>query len=145
MTIRFTIPGVPVAQPRQRHRVIQSGGRAFATNYTPSTHPVAAFKALTRLAASQVYSGSPLDCPLVMLVVFVFQRPASVRKRDGTGRLPHTGRPDAENCLKAVQDALEGAVYRNDSLIYDVRAIKWKAAADEQPHTEVEIVTQGEL
>ena len=138
-TINFTIPSIPVAQPRQRHRVITSGGKAFATNYTPSKHPVTDFKASCKMSAAMAYCGPPLDCPITMDVVFVFPRPANVRKKDGTGRLPHTGKPDRDNVMKSLQDALEGILFRNDSLIYDGRVTKFKAAADEQPHVEVVI------
>lgn len=137
--ISFTVPAVPVAQPRQRHRLVTSGGRTFASNYTPARDPVNAFKAACQLAAAQAYQGPPLDCPLWMEVVFVMPRPANVRKRDGNGRLPHTGKPDRDNLMKSLQDALEGLLFRNDSLICAGGVSKWKAAADEQPHVEVRL------
>ena len=139
--IEFTVPAIPVAQPRQRHRVIQSSGKAFATNYTPKNDPVNAFKAAVQQAASRAYDGAPLDCPLRMDLVFVFPRPVSVRKKDGSGRLPHTTKPDRDNLMKSFQDALNGLTYRDDSLICAGDTQKWKAAADEQPHVEVRITT----
>ena len=142
MIIEFTIPSIPVAQPRQRHRVVQSGGRAFATNYTPKADPVNAFKAACQIAARAVHQGPPLDCPIVMDVVFVFPRPASVLKRDGSGRLPHTIKPDRDNVMKSLQDALNGLLYRDDSLIYSGNVSKFRASAIEQAHVEVKIETK---
>lgn len=142
MEIVFTVPGVPVAQPRQRHRVVSAGGRTFGQNYTPKNDPVNAFKAVCQLAAAKAYKGPPLDCPIRMDLVFVFDRPATVPKRLGTGRLPHTGKPDRDNVMKSLQDALEGLLFRNDSLICAGSVEKWKRSADEQPHVEVRIVVE---
>lgn len=139
MEIKFTVPAIPVAQPRQRHRIVSTHGKTLAMNYTPKTDPVNAFKAACQVAASAAYSGAPMDCPISMDVVFVFPRPMSVRKKDGTGRLPHTTKPDRDNLMKSLQDALNGLTYRDDSLICAGHVEKWKAAADEQPHVEVTI------
>lgn len=133
--IQFTIPSIPVAQPRQRHALIAGHVR----NYTPKDSPVNAFKAACQFAAATAYQGPPLDGPLRMDLVFVFPRPATVPKKFGTGRLRHTGKPDRDNVMKALQDALEGLLFRNDSLICAGEVEKWKAAADEQPHVSVRI------
>jgi Holliday junction resolvase RusA-like endonuclease len=144
-TIKFTVPAIPVAQPRQRHRVVHAGGRSFASNYLPKNDPVNAFKAACQVAAAKAYQGPPLDCPLVMDVVFVMPRPKSVPKRMGTGRLPHTSKPDRDNLIKSLQDSLNGLIYRDDSLIYCGNVTKVRAAADEQPHVEVTIQQRTEL
>lgn len=140
--IKFAVPAIPVAQPRQRHRVVATGGKAFAMNYTPTKHPVQEFKACCRMAAQQAYSGAPLDGPVRMTLVLVFPRPASVLKRLGTGRLVHTKKPDWENVAKAVADALSGILYRDDKQIWAASVEKWVAAADEQPHVVVILETE---
>ena len=118
MTITFTVPAVPTAQPRQRHRIITSGGRAFAHNYTPAKDPVNSFKAAVQLAASQVYQGPPLDGPLRMEVVFVFPRPKGmIWKKKPMPREWHTPKPDRDNLMKSLQDALNKLVFQDDSQI----------------------------
>lgn len=112
----------------------------MAMNYTPAKSPVNEFKALCRLTAAKAYRGAPLDCPLQAKLTLVFPRPASVAKRMGIGRMPHTGRPDCDNLAKSVLDALEGIVFRNDALIHSISVEKWKAAVDEQPHAKIEIL-----
>lgn len=138
--VRFVIPSVAVAQPRQRHRVIHSDGRSFASNYTPTDSPVNAFKAAAQVAASQAYQGEPLTGPLVMHVLFVMPRPKSKMtgawKKAGKPRTPHTGKPDRDNLMKSLQDALNGLVYVDDSQIWDGRVVKC-IAGDEQAHVEV--------
>lgn len=146
MIYEILVPGVPVAQPRQRHRVLHSGGRAFASNYTPKDSPVNAFKAACQLHAQMIFSESDLlDEPIGMDLVFVLPRPKSVPKRLGDGRQRHVSRPDVDNLRKAVQDALEGIVYRNDSLVCESQTIKYRAAAGEQCSTTITIRTGDDL
>ena len=132
--IAFTIPAVPVAQPRQRHTIIAG----HVANYTPSRHPVQAFKATCRLVASQTHIDAPLEGPLRITVDFVLPRPASTPKRR-TGRLPHAKKPDVENLAKSLFDALSEIVWHDDRQIHDARLRKWVAASDEQPHVELTV------
>jgi Holliday junction resolvase RusA-like endonuclease len=137
MILQFTIPGIPVAQPRQRHRVATVNGRPMAMNYTPARDPVNAFKAAARFAAAEAYQGEPLDVPVTVLVRFVFPRPARVRKKDGVERMPMTVKPDMDNLAKSLFDGLSGLIWIDDKVIYQANISKFKAAAGEQPHTEV--------
>src|SRR5690606_36299771 len=79
--IKLTVPAVPVAQPRQRHAVI--GGHI--RNYTPSTHPVNAYKAAIMAAAAEA-GIEPLDGPISVDVRFYLPRPKRLmRKKDPDG------------------------------------------------------------
>lgn len=40
------------------------------------------------------------------------------------GELPHVSRPDADNCLKIVCDALNGVAWNDDSQVVDARVRK---------------------
>ena len=75
--IKVYVPVVPVAQPRQRTRVMQLGGRAVARNYTPTNSPANATKATIKLAVAQVFVGPVLTGPVSLRVVAVFPRRAS--------------------------------------------------------------------
>jgi Holliday junction resolvase RusA-like endonuclease len=131
--IKFAIPAIPVAQPRQRHN-------ARGHSYIPSSHPVHSFKATARLAAEQAYQGPPLEGALYVHVVFVMPRPqAMCWKRKPTPREWHTGRPDADNLAKSVWDACNGILWRDDSQIAVCRVEKVIAAGDEQPRVEIQI------
>lgn len=143
-TIQFSIPAIPVGQPRQRHRIIEANGRTFAQNYTPAKHKVNDFKATARMAATQAYSGPPLDCPLRMTVAFVFPRTAAQTwKRRPMPRLPHAKKPDRDNCEKALLDALKGLLFVDDAQVCCGEVSKWIAAGDEQPHVEILIEVVG--
>lgn len=145
--ITFTVPAVPVPQPRQRHRVVHAAGKAFASNYTPTRDPVNAFKAACKLAAADVYKGPPLTGPLYVGLTFVMPRTKpSWLKKDSPwfpawkrgDRVPHANaRNDRDNLMKSLQDALNGLLWEDDGLIYGGPVEKWIAAGHEQPHVEV--------
>lgn len=120
--IHFFAPCLPIAQPRQRHRGFVAGGRVITTNYTPAKHPVNAFKALVALASRQVWSKDPLQGPLKVEVTFRFPLPASarvgVKRRVAGGEwVPHSHKPDLENCVKSLQDGLTGICWVDDSQV----------------------------
>jgi len=136
-SVRFIVPAVPVAQPRIKAAV--RGGHAMV--YTPK-HPVDAFKACVRMAFKEVYTGTPLDEPIRCDVEFVFPRPKSmVWRTRAMPRVPHTKKPDRDNCDKAVMDALTGPAWRDDALVCAGEITKWIAAGDEQPHALITIST----
>lgn len=138
--ISFTVHAIPVAQPRQRHRVISSGGRTFATNFTPRADPVNAYKATVRLAASAAYTGPPLDGPLLVSLVFVMPRPKAMRWKSRP--MPRAWQPtgkDLDNLAKSTLDALIGLLFVNDCQVCRLLALKVIAAGDEAPHVEAEI------
>jgi Holliday junction resolvase RusA-like endonuclease len=130
----FTIPAIPIAQPRPRAVSLNGQARVFGA---PKSHAVHAFKATCRMAFEENRRGSkPIDYPIELELVFVLPRPKMPKNR-GTHRLPHGKRPDFDNLAKSVVDALTGLLWQDDSLLYDVRTTKWIAAADEQPHVEI--------
>jgi Holliday junction resolvase RusA-like endonuclease len=138
--ISFTVHSIPVAQPRQRHAIRGRGPGAFVANYTPSDHPVNAFKAHCRLAASQAYQGPPLDEPLRLSITAIFPRPKNkIWKNRPMPREYKGSKPDFDNVGKSVCDALNELVWRDDSLIVSAKVEKVIAAGDEQPKVEIHI------
>ena len=138
--IDFTVPAIPVAQPRQRHRVVTFAGHTVAANYTPAKAPVNAFKASVRQAFADAYQGPPLDCPVFVRLVFVFPRPSNrIWKTRAMPREPHAKKPDVDNVFKSLADSLNGLLWIDDSQVVTLCATKWIASGDEQPHVEVRI------
>ena len=138
-SFRFWVMSVPVPQPRQRHRAFIAAGKVRTQNYTPTKHPVNAFKAACSIAAQSAKGMRVLEGPVDLDVTFVLPRPkALVWKTREMRRLHHAKKPDAENLLKALQDALTGICWRDDSQIAQVRVAK-VIAGEELPHVEVEI------
>ena len=107
----YIVDHEPVGQPR--HRISTRG--AFARMYLPAENPVHAFKAAIRLAV-----GKPVKIkgPIVVEIEAWFPRPQSkVWKRKAMPSYWHTVKPDADNVLKAVLDALNGIAWVDDAQI----------------------------
>lgn len=119
--LRLEVPGVPVAQPRQRHVLI--GGHV--RNYTPSDHPVRMFKATLRLAAQQAGPPELWIGPLAVEIDCYLPRPKSMmRRKDPDGPVPCYIGKDWDNLGKAVTDALTGILWHDDRQIWDGRVRK---------------------
>jgi Holliday junction resolvase RusA-like endonuclease len=88
-------------------------------HYTPEK--TRTYEGMIRTAAMQVLGGRlAFNEPVEFTLLAVFQVPASwsARKRQQalTGEIK-PGKPDLDNIAKAWNDALNGVVYRDDSLI----------------------------
>jgi len=135
--MEFVIPSVPVAQPRQRHRVVGK----IVHSYTPVKHPVNAFKAAVGMAWFSSDDTATLTGPVCIDVVFVLPRPQSMtRKTKPNPRTHHAKKPDLDNLLKSLYDGLTACgAWRDDSQICECHAIKTYASADEAANVEVAI------
>ena len=80
---------------------------------------------------------TPFEGALKIEFTFVFPRPKSMSKRN-PGRQPKTTRPDTDNLIKSISDALNGRLYTDDAQLIDVRGRKFYAAIGEDPHIQVE-------
>ena len=113
MAITFSVPGDPVPQPRPRITVRGSHGHA----YTPSDHPIHAYRAAIAAAARAAGAGVHGD-PVRMVIDFVFARPKSHMRKTGIAKnAPQLPRPDIDNLEKAVLDALNGVAWEDDTQV----------------------------
>lgn len=114
------IPGQPVAKGRPRF----ANGHAYSPKLSQRWEQSAAFQI-------QSIIGSPrYACPMKLEVTAYFHRPLKMNaKKYSTNRIHHTSRPDADNVLKAVCDALTLAgVVKDDSVLNHVVLTKYYAA-----------------
>lgn len=137
--ISFRVDAVPVAQPRQRHRSMKSKeGKTISHNYTPTRHPVNAFKAAVSERASLVMDGGPMTGHVHVGITVVVSRTKTLTKDTGIrGRIPLSKKlkGDWDNFAKSVCDAMHEIVYDDDCRIYSGFVQKFYAAEDEVPHT----------
>lgn len=139
--LSFTIDGDPHAL--QRHRTVRRGDQLM--QFDPPGNRSAKGEVLT---AWRQAGGRSFDrgTPLVVTVTCVFRRPNShygTGKNSGTLKLTapsyRTGRPDCDNLLKLVGDALNGFCWHDDSQIVRAEVVKRFTEAGETPHTEVAV------
>lgn len=132
--IRFTVLGEPVAQGRPRASTINGRVRMYDPKKSSD------FKKYVKLAASQHAPRKLLEGPLAMKVKVYkpslksFSNKKKVAAEDGSLR-PIT-KPDVDNYVKGIKDALKGVMWIDDSQVVDLHISKWYS---EKPRIEVEI------
>ena len=114
MAITFHVAGDPVPQPRAR--ITTRGGHGHA--YTPKSHPVHAYRQAIA-AAARAAGATPTDeAPVTLIVDLVFARPKSHFRKSGLrSDAPALPRPDCSNCLKGIEDSLNGVAWVDDSQV----------------------------
>ena len=123
MLIEFTVPGEPVAKGRAR-AFIRCGKIG---HYTPDK--TANYESLVRLFASRAMGNKPLMTEAIWLTVdayFSIPRSWPARKQEDAEvmKVRKISRPDLSNVVKAVEDALNGIVWVDDSQVIQIRASK---------------------
>lgn len=132
--IRFTVYGEPVAQGRPRAST--KGG--FVRMYDPKKSKD--YKDYVRLAAAEHAPAALLEGPLGMVLTVYRSTPKSFSKKKAelaeVGEIRPVSKPDVDNYLKGVKDALKGVIWKDDSQVVEVFAQKRYSA---RPRIEVKI------
>lgn len=117
--LRFVIPGRVGGKGRPRFTVI--GGHARA--YTPAK--TASMEQMIRGFGDDAMNGADLfDGALQLHVLVNLERPKSWTKRKRAENPIPTGKPDLDNVIKGLGDALNGIIWYDDSQIADLRIIR---------------------
>lgn len=134
--IRFTVPGQP--QGKGRPRIGKVG--EFARMFTPAK--TLAYEGFIALQAQIAMAGHDLvEGPVEVRMFIALQVPESKsqkwKRQALAGEVFPTTKPDADNTVKAVFDALNGVVWKDDVQVVDLVLRKRYSA---QPRIEVEVV-----
>ena len=134
--IHFTVPGEPCGKGRPRFCKVGK----FARAYTPAK-TVNHEATIKQLFTVRYPDFTPLDGPMAMTVIAYMGIPASASAKARVEMLAQrvwpTKKPDADNILKLVADALNGLAYVDDKQI--VTAHFHKAYSD-RPRLEINVV-----
>ena len=137
--IEFFVPGTPVGKGRPRAARRGAGVVMFTPGKTADYEALVAATAAAALAGDAP-THQLLDGPLEAVLEMRFPVPASWSKarraRALAGAEWHTSKPDADNVAKAVLDACNGVVFRDDSQVVILIATK---AFSEEPGVRVVI------
>ena len=116
--ITITIPGIPIAKGRPR---LGKHG-----TYTPTK--TVNYENLVQLCYMDQADGVKLEGALQMVIDLFFPIPKSYSKKrvEAIKEMEelHTKKPDASNCLKSIEDALNRFAYDDDSQIVGLTARK---------------------
>lgn len=137
MSVKFEVLGTPVGKSRPKFSTVN--GHAVA--YTPAK--TANYETLVRLSYQQKYAGCTFEknVPLLADITALFPIPKSASKKLQekmlSGAVRPTKKPDCDNIIKAVLDALNGVAYYDDSQVVKICIRK---RYDTNPRTIIEII-----
>ncbi len=122
--LNFTLPIVPRGQ--KRDRIGSFDGHAHSYKDKGQSR----YEAQLRQLLDQHKPEQPLDnCPITLHIYAWLPIPKSKPKcwkqSALEGKIRPTGKPDADNILKNIEDVMEGIFYRNDSQIVDAHVEKF--------------------
>lgn len=125
--IEFFVPGAPVGKGRPRAARRGAGVVMFTPEKTVGYEGLVAATAAAALAGNAP-THQLLDGPLEAVLEMRFPVPASWSKAKRARALAgvewHTSKPDADNVAKAVLDACNGVVFRDDAQVVMLTATK---------------------
>jgi Holliday junction resolvase RusA-like endonuclease len=108
-SLAFFVRGLARPQGSGQPRVSKAGKPYLITK----TANLASWRHAVATVLSWEWHWPPIDGPVGLGLIFVFPRPKSLKK----GRRLHTTRPDGSKLLRAVEDALTGVAYVDDSRV----------------------------
>lgn len=135
--LKIEIPGSPIGQGRPKFSTINGHPKAYDPEKSRN------YKAYVRMLATQAMKDSGftmIEGPCVLRIDAYFEVPKSKSKRFREAALLDqerpTKKPDADNIVKAIQDALNGLVYKDDAYIVHLACQKFYS---DNPRVEVYI------
>lgn len=125
--IEFTIPGDPRGKARPRVVRLKNGA---SMSYTPDK--TVAYEELIRQRFRQQWSSTELPfpdkTPACVMITACFGIPKSTSKKARTamlsGQTYPTKKPDVDNVIKIVLDALNGFAWHDDAQVIDLHISK---------------------
>ena len=125
--ISFIIPGEPVGKGRPKFTTTNGFARAYTPKKTQS------YENLVKMAFLQERREPPFCGPVSMRISAFFSIPKSWPKKRLSAHNNKseavTKKPDLDNIIKIVADALNKLAYVDDSQIFEVTALKFYSHA----------------
>lgn len=143
MELNFFVPGIPATAGSKTGFYNKKSGRVIMAPANKRQKP---WMSHVQATALEYYDDSPVTDPIRMELVFCMPRPKS---HFGTGKNQdvlkdtapeyHTKKPDLTKLLRAVEDALTGIIWRDDSQVIINKCSK--QYVDTTPGVQVRIKT----
>lgn len=120
MKISFVVHGLPQPAGSKRAFPFRKAGGKLGVAVSDDNPRSRDWKNAVASAARELYGGPLLTAPLMLNIALYFPRPKGHFGKKGLrpgAPKSMTTRPDATKCLRAIEDALQGVLYANDSQI----------------------------
>lgn len=131
-SVIFHVPGKP--QGKARARTVYNKNLSHSVSYTPENDLL--YENLIKAMYINAAKGTKFDkeIPVALRIVARFEPPKSTSKKKTqqmlAGEIPVLKKPDMDNIVKVVADALNGVAYRDDTQIVFVAAKKTYSAEE---------------
>jgi crossover junction endodeoxyribonuclease RusA len=138
MTLEFSVYGVAQPMGSKRAFIPKGWTRPVLTDTNKS---LKSWQVLVSEAASAALHRMPAADRTLLLdgvrltIAFHFPRPVSLPKRTTV----HTKKPDLDKVVRGIGDALSRIVFRDDSQIIDLIAMKRYAPPGKPPHVDIRV------
>ncbi len=132
MRVQFTVPGKP--QGKARARTVYNKNLGHSVSYTPENDLL--YENLIKTMYIHAAKGTRFDreIPVTLRIVARFLPPKSYSKKKQAqmlqGEVLPIKKPDIDNIVKVVADALNGVAYKDDTQIVHVIAKKAYSALE---------------
>jgi Holliday junction resolvase RusA-like endonuclease len=132
-TFIFVVDGEPIAQPR--HRAGKNPRTGETQMYLPKKHPIHGYRDAVAIAARLAKpAGWNPAATMSLEVEFFLSNP------QGGPIKFHTGRIDASNLAKGLEDAMTAAgIWLDDSQVAFLSVKKFWCGSGQKPHTRVKV------
>ena len=123
MILEFTVPGEAAPQGSKR-AVRLPNGRTVLLESSKRLKP---WRGLVSMCAAEAWKESPTTAPVELHATFTFVRPKSHFTAKGalkSGARPAPGKPDLDKLCRGLLDGLTGVIYRDDSQVIYLNAMK---------------------
>ena len=124
--LMFEIPGSPIGQGRPKFSTINGHAKAYDPEKSRN------YKAYVKMLATQAMKENDFEmitgpCAIQIFAFFDVPKSKSKKFKEAAleGKERPTKKPDADNIVKAILDALNGLIYKDDSCIVDLHCIKY--------------------
>ena len=115
-------------KPAPRARTVRSKNSGRVHTYNDETYTQ--YKQAIQLAYKAIHGTTPTENPIFMKLEFFYQIPKSWSKKKKESAKWHISRPDSDNLVKGIMDALNGIAYRDDSQVCFLQVRKQYAQFD---------------
>lgn len=127
IVIKFEVHGRPASAGSKRPMPVRLRDGRQTYRVLPASKNTAPWMTLVKFAAGEYYRGPLLTGPISLQVTFLFHHPKSHYGKTGlrkTAPKVMTTKPDLSKLVRAVEDAMTGVIWKDDSQVTQILTYK---------------------
>ena len=132
MEVRFTVLGEP--KGKGRPRFVRATGRAITPKDTVNYETLVRMEYMAQCKNQRFEDGAMLDMRIKAYYTIPQSKSKKVKAQMLANEIRPTKKPDMDNVVKMIADALNQVVYKDDTQIVDCQCRKFYS---EQPRVEI--------